>query len=680
MRNPLFLLCLVLLGCSSFQGSVSNHRDIASLKNQAFSEISLTLSQDVIFANGANTVTLKVETKNPEIKAEDLKLVTDVSIDSGQFSGSSGSFQVQIKPKVKSPSLKLLVMWKDQLSPIIELKTTLKPLTDKMLPLKTVSNTTNWVSGLYYQRQDLLSAGQFEAFSIDNQGKNTIVSANESAREFAFSFDEQARQNISLMISDAPNGTVSHTMHSHFMFFPRKYLPFAELDKKQVTVTLPTGEQIFFSETGEIIDGVFEEGPVDVGPDRFKRTYADFRYNGKGILLRANARGQMPQQGQFEAAKIDMEFGLKNSADVLIINGTTGQRCRRPKIDFWTAEDVSPILFKFPTDQEFDTYLKAKCNFGIPEMEDLPASNEVENSAQLSQDLWNQCQVSADIKNCLSEKTDQISNQETQSKVRFALEILYSQAKQVEKNQIASLLDKEVKSIRLALLSEASWVDKLSCLEKAKTLLKVSFKFHSALELIRPELIQTCSSINEEMQNIATFEIATFKDKLEANFDWAASSTIEQFASDCQKQGLSFMTSAQRYAQTPNIYHPSLKFICTQIESTQVYQNWLKTQATSVEQTLSNELMIKLEVQGEELAKSCLKDFPVDSQLNRLRFKTKRDSCLTEKWSSLEVALINEAKQTPLVRKLNLSLDALNTRLSLERRKLQLKIMKKYFL
>jgi hypothetical protein len=675
MRNPLLFLSLVLFGCSSFHGSLSNHRDIASLKNQSSSDMTLKLSQDIIFANGANSVTLKVDTKNPEVKAEDLKLVTDSSIDSSQFSGSSGSFLVQIKPNVKSPNIKLFVMWKDQLSPIIELKTTLKPLTDKMLPMKTVGNSMNWVSGLYYMRQDLLPEGQFEAFSIENRGKNNIVSANESGRDFEFSFDEQARQNISLMISDAPNGTVSHTMHSHFMFFPRKYLPLAELNKKQVTVTLPTGEQIFFSETGEIIDGVFEEGPVDVGPDRFKRTYADFRYNGKGILLRANARGQMPQQGQFESAKIDMEYGLKNSADVLIINGSTGQRCRRPKIDFWTDEDVSPILFKFPSDQEFDTYLKAKCNFGIPEMEERPTSNEVDNSAQLAQDIWHQCQSSAEIKNCLAEKTDQIS-----SKVRFNLEILYSQAKESEKNQIASLLDKEVKSIRLALLSEASWVGDQSCLEKAKSLLNVSFKFHNALELIRPQLVQTCSSMNEEMQNIATFEIATFKDKLESNFDWAATSTIERFASDCQKQGLSLLSPAQRYAQTPSIYFPSLKFICTQIESSQVYQNWLKTQAATVELSLSNELMIKLEAQGEELAKSCLKDFPVDSQLNRLRFKTKRDSCLTEKWSLLEATLIDEAKKTPMAQRLNLGLDSLNTRLSFERRKLQLKVMKKYFL
>ena len=79
MRNPLLLLSLVLFGCSSFHGSLSKHRGIASLKNQSTSDITLTLSQDIIFANGANSVTLKVDTKNPDVKAEDLKLVTDVS-------------------------------------------------------------------------------------------------------------------------------------------------------------------------------------------------------------------------------------------------------------------------------------------------------------------------------------------------------------------------------------------------------------------------------------------------------------------------------------------------------------------------------------------------------------------------------------------------------------------------
>ena len=79
-----------------------------------------------------------------------------------------------------------------------------------------------------------------------------------------------------------------------------------------------------------------------------------------------NARGQSPQLGDSDEEKIDLEYGLKGSSEVLIMNGLTGERCRRPKADFWEPIDVSPIEFKFPTDAAFDEYLKRNCGFGLP--------------------------------------------------------------------------------------------------------------------------------------------------------------------------------------------------------------------------------------------------------------------------------------------------------------------------
>ena len=101
---------------------------------------------------------------------------------------------------------------------------------------------------------------------------------------------------------------------------------------------------------------------------RIKRQYADLKYQGRGVVLRVNTRGQSPQLGQFENTKIDMEYGLTGAAEVLIINGETGERCRRPKSDFWEPLDVSPIEFKFPTDEEFNLYLNKNCGFGLPKL------------------------------------------------------------------------------------------------------------------------------------------------------------------------------------------------------------------------------------------------------------------------------------------------------------------------
>ena len=673
-------MSLLSFSCSTFHPSEKSKREIASTKALNSPLYDLKLSQYKVFANGANSVILQVEIKNETVKAEDLKLISDITVDSTKFKKSEGYFYTTIKPKVKSPNIKIKVIWNDKPSQIIELETTLEPLTDKMLPLKTQSNSMIWNGELYYNRQDLLPQGQFEAFKITNGGGNAIVVTEDSARDFDFEYDEQARQNISLFISDAPNGTVSHTMHSLFMFFPRKYMPYAEHNKKEITVTLPTGEQMKFGATGEIIDGVFTEGPVDIGPDRFKRAYANLKYQGKGILLRANARGQMPQQGQFESTKIDMEYGIKNSADVLIINGTTGQRCRRPKTDFWVADDVSPILFKFPTDKEFDSYLKEKCKFGIPELEIKEEVIVEEDISEIADDIWNKCKEDSQIKTCIKQEVEQIDLAETKSKVIFNLELRYFKAKEEEQFGISEVLQKEVILIRAALLSEATWVKEQSCLDKSKSLVKATFKFHNLSLLIEDSLVKNCSSIKDEMDKIAREELASFKEKLEADFAWAAVTNIANFNSDCQKQAFTMINSEQRYHLTPNVYAAAIKSICASVESSNAYQAWLQTQSAGLEDKVYSQVLIDAEVRGEKQASACLKTYPVDTQINRMRYKTQRDNCLIDNWYALEAEAIKIAKQDPLVQRVNLSFDSINTRLAVERRRLQLKIMKKYFL
>jgi hypothetical protein len=360
----LLLSVFLIAGCSTFNPWVPK-RHFASISSAT---TELKLSQEKIFANGVNWVYLTILPIGSN--AEEIKIENDQEAMIGKLKMVDGSYQVKIKPKLKSPPIYISVTWKEGQSASVELWTTTSPIKEKLTPIKQGPSNSSYEGGLWYNRQDNFPEGQFESFTISNNGGNVITPTPESQRSFEFSFEEHASQNISLMVNDSPNSTISHTMHSHFMLFPRKYLPFAKVEQEETTVTLPTGEKMIFSKTGEIIGGVFGEGPVDISADRFKRHFPNLKYQGKGVILRANARGQMPQQGQFESTKIDLEYGIKYSADVLIINGTTGQRCRRPKVDFWPAGDINPVPFKFPTDKEFDDYLKANCQFGLPEFGD----------------------------------------------------------------------------------------------------------------------------------------------------------------------------------------------------------------------------------------------------------------------------------------------------------------------
>lgn len=379
-----FLVLLLLLGCSQaplkYKYS-SSKRYLASLTREDISvgRIEGEVKVDLIFASGLDSTVLVVKLFDEEgslltdVDPSDLTLSSSEDIEAKPFVLKQGVYKAEILPRVKSKNIRMRVDWQEKvLSKEIVLKTTQAPLKDSVLPLNHEYSQSRSVDEISVSRGSAFPETATEGFSFENMGDNRIVDATRnrySQRVFHFDYLEQARQNIALEIDDVPNDTVSHTMHSVFMFFPRKRLPIVEQLSGTIDVTLPNGEKMIFQkDSKEIVDGVFTEGPVDVSRDRHKRQYADLKYRGQGVILRANARGQSPQLGQFENIKIDMEYGIKGSADVLIIHGQTGQRCRRPKSDFWEPLDVSPIEFKFPTDEEFDLYLKQHCGFGLPQL------------------------------------------------------------------------------------------------------------------------------------------------------------------------------------------------------------------------------------------------------------------------------------------------------------------------
>jgi hypothetical protein len=380
-----FLLLLFIFGCATrapltYRYS-SYDRDPASLGDEknAVAKIEGELREPLVFASGMDSTFLFVRPYDLQgnlltnIDPSDLTLSTSEDIEAKPFVLKQGLFKAEIKPYVKSKNIRIRVDWQEKVfSPEILLKTTLGPQKDALLPVIHEYHQARSEGEINVSRGSDTPETATDGFYFTNSGDNRIVDNGRhpnSERTFHFDYLEQARQNLAFEVDDSPFDSVSNTMHSLFMFFPRKQLFVVEQLTGTINVTLPNGEKIIFQkESKEIVDGVFREGPVDVSKDKSKRTYADLRYVGQGVVLRVNARGQPPQLGQYETSKIDLDYGLRGSADVLIMHGSTGQRCRRPKSDFWEPLDVTPIEFKFPTDEEFDSYLRKNCGFGLPKI------------------------------------------------------------------------------------------------------------------------------------------------------------------------------------------------------------------------------------------------------------------------------------------------------------------------
>lgn len=215
--------------------------------------------------------------------------------------------------------------------------------------------------------------GQIVGFEFSNHGGNRILPPRRDAaknqlftRDFQFRFDERARQDIHLYIADwAPSRDrqfrLSELMNSVMLFFPRSYLPAIVNFKDRNVVTLPTGEEVEFdAKSGEILVGVLSETPVDLNSDRAARRFPAIDYHGKGILVRANSRGTDPRIGT--TAVITTGTPVAGCP-----TGAECSRCQLPSRELW--DQTAAVRFRFPSDEEFDRFLMARCGFGLPKLE-----------------------------------------------------------------------------------------------------------------------------------------------------------------------------------------------------------------------------------------------------------------------------------------------------------------------
>jgi len=216
-------------------------------------------------------------------------------------------------------------------------------------------------------RQD--PEGVIVGFDFSNRGGNRILPERYNidknlffTRDFQFRFDDRARQDIHLSVTDWAASQdrqfrLSELMNSVLHFFPRRYVPAIAAAGGRSIVTLPTGERVEFdAETHEVLSGVLAEAPVDLNPDRTKRRFAGIDYVGKGLVVRADARGTDPRLGT-TATIVASEPGCAG--------GGCKKLCRVASKELW--EQKGAVRFKFPTDEEFDRYLHSRCGFGIPQ-------------------------------------------------------------------------------------------------------------------------------------------------------------------------------------------------------------------------------------------------------------------------------------------------------------------------
>ncbi len=167
---------------------------------------------------------------------------------------------------------------------------------------------------------------------------------------------------------------------------------------------------------------------------------------------------------------------------------------------------------------------------------------------------------------------------------------------------------------------------------------------------------------------------------IQSNYSWATNYVDNQkIISDCKAEVLKSVKLDVYFHQKSSAFAGMLLGICEGIPESSEFNKYLDSIKGELEgkayQTLEGYV---LEAAGVK-AKECLVKFPVNTSLNRIKFKDQREKCLKDSWPAIEKTAIERLNSEPLVVKFKIDTGAHATKLKSRARVLQLKTFKEYF-
>ena len=199
------------------------------------------------------------------------------------------------------------------------------------------------------------------------------------------------------------------------------------------------------------------------------------------------------------------------------------------------------------------------------------------------------------------------------------------------------------------------------------TMLQEMYRTQKDLELKR-----SLEAIEKDNGNV--------RKELLSDFSWITNVlSTDKIQSDCKIEGYKKLSFNPLYHLNSDLFGEYMSTRCRGISETKEFTEWLNNSKELFNDKVSTGLESKITEAGFMRADACLKDFPMDSAINKIRYRKQREACLIDEWPKLEEKILTEAMSDPLVIKFQMSKESLKEKLETNRRRLQVRIIKEKF-
>jgi hypothetical protein len=182
-------------------------------------------------------------------------------------------------------------------------------------------------------------------------------------------------------------------------------------------------------------------------------------------------------------------------------------------------------------------------------------------------------------------------------------------------------------------------------------------------------------------QSLISQDQGEIRKKMESDFSWITDIMKNaQFEKDCLSRSLALIDFNPSCNLKSDLFQDYIKkSVCSIIRESHAFNQWLGDSKELYMEKISLESEKMMEKLATERAQVCVEEYPLDSTLNRIRYKRQREACLLDDWHKMEANVLKDFADNPVARKFNLSSEEMKRKLEVNRRRLQLRIIKDYF-
>ncbi len=201
------------------------------------------------------------------------------------------------------------------------------------------------------------------------------------------------------------------------------------------------------------------------------------------------------------------------------------------------------------------------------------------------------------------------------------------------------------------------------------------------VKMLKESYISAREKEFNEGVDVMASDKGAIRKQLLSNFDWVKNVVdTNQIMADCKQAGYKLVKFDPLYHLKSGLFSDYLeKNSCLNIAATPEFSNWLDSSKGQFNEKVTNGLEQKITEAAEARAQECLKQYPIDTVVNKVRFRKVREACLLDEWPKMENQVLANAIKDPLVIKFQMSPDILRMKLEANRRRLQLRIIKEHF-